>query len=229
MNENTNTLDRLRRMNAPTGAVSEEIVQQDLARGRAAVAHAHRRQGWIAGGVGGFALTAIVAVGAILPAVQTGTPPEAGASDTGTSHQITAKPAMQLVAYTGIQPDGYHLGKVPDGFTVEASDQHNLILAPTELKTSDSNGMADEYMGKIVISQQGSFTYTRDRREVTVNGSPALIAEADDGDSATEVQFTTDGHTVNIQIWDATLLTDQQIVDFAQSITVTGNPTTFGG
>ena len=42
MNENTNTLDRLRRMNAPTGAVSEEIVQQDLARGRAAVAHAHR-------------------------------------------------------------------------------------------------------------------------------------------------------------------------------------------
>jgi hypothetical protein len=229
MNENTDTIDRLRRMNPTNGTVSEDMVQQDLARGRAAAAHAHRKQAWVAGGVGGFALAVIVAGGAILPSLHAGTAPQAGSADTTVGHQITAEPAMRLVSYTGTQPDGYHLGKIPAGFTVETSDQHNLILAPTGTPAaSTSDGMVD-YTGKVVISQQGSFTYTKDKREVTINAKPALIAQANGPDGATEVQFVTDGHTVNIQVWNTIKLTDQQIIDFAQNITVTGNPTTFGG
>jgi hypothetical protein len=220
-NTNMNTIDRLRRMHPALGRVSEEIVQEDLARGRAAVAHAHRKQAWVAGGVGGFALAAIVASAAILPALQTGTLLQAGPVDTP---QVHANPALQLVSYTGTQPDGYHLGKVPAGFSVESSDKDALILAPA----GATDGSA-EFVDRIVVSQQGSFTYDRDKRQVTINGEPALIALSADPDPATEVQFTTGGHAVNIQIGATIKLTDQQIADFAQSITVTGDPTTSAG
>jgi len=221
MNENTNTIDRLRRMNPALGRASEEIVQQDLARGRAAAAHAHRKQAWAAGGIGGFALAVIVAGGAILPALHTGASLQASTADTPQAH---TKPALQLVSYTGTQPDGYHLGKVPAGFTVESSNKDALILAP-----AGATDLSGEFVDRIVVSQQGGFAYSKDGRQVTINGEPALITLSVDPDPATEVQFTTGGHTVDIQIWPTIKLTDQQIIDFAQSITVTGDLTTSAG
>lgn len=230
MNENIDTIDRLRSMNPTSWSVSEEVVQQDIARGRAATVRAHRKQAWVTAGVGGFALAVIVAGGAFLPALHATTTPQAGSADVSVDHQVTAEPAMQLVSYTGIQPAGYHLSKIPAGFTVETSDEHNLILAPAGAAASvlDDDGMVT-LTGKIVISKQGSFTYTINKREVTINGKAALIAQSDGEDAATEVQFVSDGHIVNIQIWNTINLTDQQIIDFAQHITVTGNPTTSGG
>ncbi|MEP6481791.1 MAG: hypothetical protein ABJA94_07275 [Rhodoglobus sp.] len=221
------TIDRLRRMAPVTPQVTEDIVQQDVARGRAAAHRAHRRQAWAAGGIGGFALAAVIAGGAILPSLHTAPATQAGID--GGTHSVTVEPAMQLVSYTGVQPDGYHLDKVPAGFAVATSNKNNLVLAPTgQAAGSTPNGTAG-YIGSIVISQQGSFTYDKDKRDVTINGKPALIALADGDDAVTEVQFVTGDHTVNIQIWDNIKLTDPQIVDFAQGITVIGDPTTFVG
>jgi hypothetical protein len=226
MNSNLDTIDRLRRMHAPTGPVGDEIVQQDVSRGQAAVQRTRRRQAWAAGGIGGLALAAVIA-GSVLA----NTLPTSDIQALPTSDPIsgTTQPVMELVSYTGAQPDGFHLGTIPAGFAIETSDQNTLTLAPIGEGAGTSSEGPGGYTGKIVISKNGSFDYNRDLREVTINGQPALIALTDDVDPATEVQFVTGDHTVNIQIWNSMLLTDEQIVDFAESITVTGDPTTFQG
>jgi hypothetical protein len=226
MNSNLDTIDRLRQMHAPTAPVGDEIVQQDVSRGQAAVQRTRRRQAWAAGGIGGLALAAVIA-GSVLA----NTLPTSDIQALPTSDPIsgTTQPVMELVSYTGAQPDGFHLGKIPAGFAIESSDEDTLILSPLgEGAASSTEGPAG-YTGKIVISKNGTFDYSKDLREVTINGQPARIALTDDVEPATEVQFVTGDHTVNIQIWSSLHLTDEQIVDFAQSITVTGDPTISGG
>lgn len=226
MNSNLDTIDRLRRMHAPTGPVGDEIVQQDVSRGQAAVQRTRRRQAWAAGGIGGLAIAAVIA-GSVL--ANTFTASDIQASPTSDPISGTTQPVMELVSYTGAQPDGFHLGKIPAGFAIEASDKDTLILAPLGEGTASSTEGPGGYTGKIVISKNETFDYSKDLREVTINGQPALIALTDDVDPATEVQFVTGEHTVNIQIWNSLHLTDEQIIDFAQSITVTGDPTTVEG
>lgn len=227
MNVNMDTIERLRRMAPPTGPVGEDVVQQDVFRGRAAVTRAHRRQAWAASGIGGLALAAVIAGGIILPSTQVAR--DTLAAPTSGTHPVTVEPVMQLVSYAGAQPDGYHLGKVPSGFTVETSDGDNLILAPTGDNAASLPNGTGGYSNRIVISQQDTFGYEEDRRDVIINGKPALIALSEGDEPATEVQFDTGDHSVSIQIWNTIELTDQQIIDFAQNITVTGNPTTFVG
>jgi hypothetical protein len=214
----------------PTGpAPSEDTITADLARGRHA---AKRRRLTIAAATGVTAIaagiTAITGVTALTPAPHTTAQTDTNTVPDGTAGSGTA--TVQLVSYTGAQPDGYTLGKIPDGFTIETSDQHNLILAPTNIDQTATfdDGMVD-LRGKIWISMQGSFTYDIDQRKVMINGHPALIALSAGEAPATEVQFQTGTHTVNIQIGNGITLTDQQITEFAESITVTGNPSTFNG
>lgn len=229
------TIRELAHLTAATGpAPSDDTIAADVARGRR-VASTRRRVFITAGSVtaaaaGVFAFT----VGVFNPIPHT-TADTAGQSTIAISKDIGAPDnaaqvrGVRLVSYTGQQPAGYHLTKIPAGFTVEASDQHNLILAPTGLDLpAPPPGMVD-YQGRIVISQQGSFNYQIDQRTVTINGQRALIALSAGPDPATEVRFAAGPHTVTIQIAHPITFTDQQIIEFAENITITGNPTTFSG
>lgn len=231
------TIRELAHLTAVTGsAPSDDTVAADVARGRRA-ASTRRRVLVTAGSVTAAAAGVIAfTVGATSPiqhtAATAGQSTIAISQDSGLeadSAQQRGTLAVRLVSYSGQQPAGYHLAKIPAGFTVETSDQHNLILAPNGLDLpAPPSGMVD-YTGRIVISQQESFAYDLAQRTVTINGHPALIALSNGANPATEVRFTTGDHTVTIQIAYPITLTDQQIVEFAENVTVTGNPTTFSG
>jgi hypothetical protein len=64
--------------------------------------------------------------------------------------QRPAGVATRLVAYTGSQPKGFTIDKVPDGFEIQADDTSALILAPND--ALDRNPQS--FVGKIGIMLQ---------------------------------------------------------------------------
>jgi len=60
--------------------------------------------------------------------------------------------ATRLVAYTGSQPKGYTIDKVPDGWEIQADDPSALILAPKDALDKDPHS----FVGKIGIMLQST-------------------------------------------------------------------------
>src|SRR5262245_37694270 len=141
------TIAELSRLIAPTGpAPSEDTINADLARGR----HAAKRR----------RLKVAAAIGARTPAPHT-----TAQSGTNTAQQ-GSRPTVRLVSYTGEQPDGYHLAKIPEGFTMECSDNIALVLGHGNYHPEGCSGWGPLDEGRIMISQSEGFTTTANRREV---------------------------------------------------------------
>jgi len=177
----------------------DDIVRGDLLRGRAAQRRRRFRRG-----VTGLGATAAVAVAAV--AFTAGQPsPSPGPASTG----------LDLVAYTGTQLPGFTVGKVPEGFVLQGSNSYSLDIALPDDKTS-----LDSYEGKLVVAlqskDQGSIP---DGKAVEVNGRPGTITKVDP--TAAQLYYSDGSNKIVIQSATKLGLTDEELVEFATSVTVT--------
>jgi hypothetical protein len=177
----------------------DDIVRSDLLRGRAAQRRRRFRRG-----VTGLGATAAVAVAAV--AFTTGQPtPAPGPASTG----------LNLVAYTGTQLPGFTVGKVPEGFVLQGSNSYSLDIAQPGDKTP-----LEAYEGKLVVllqsKDQGAIP---DGKAVEVNGRPGTITKFDP--TAAQLFYSDGSHKIVIQAATKLGLTDEELVEFATSVTVT--------
>ncbi len=189
---------------APSGPPTDATVTADLARGRSA--RRRRRVGRTAPA----AVAALAVAGALTW----------GLAGTGTSrppakqHSVVAG-QIQLVAYTGPQPDGFTLARVPAGFHIALSDAGRVVLAKAGDNTSGEN-----YAGKLVIS-----VLSQDAKAfgtpTTVGGQQAFLRSSD---GARFLTWRQESYWLEIQSWSGIGLTDGQLVSLAEGVTVVGHP-----
>ncbi|GAA1528083.1 hypothetical protein [Nocardioides humi] len=208
MTEPADLMDRLHRLGTAAPAPSEEAVRRDLARGRGA-----SRRRALRVGTAGLTLAAVAGVGTAIAVnadrTTTPAPPVAVPSaDQGSD-------GVELVAYTGAQQPGFVVAKVPAGFVLEGATPFNLNVA----RAGDDSGL-DVFEDKLVVMLESS--------SVTGNpeGAPVRVG-AHDGwlrtvEGGTQVLTYDDGeHRVVVQAWKSLGLTDAQVVEFAEGVTVT--------
>lgn len=183
-----------------------------------------RRRVALAVGGSAFAAAAIVAAFSF-----TG----AGTATTGQAPRgdrpAAAAAATTLVAYTGKQPKGFSLDKVPDGWFVQADNNSSIVLAPSRVagqpKADPSkNPLQDpsSFVGKIAVMLQ-----SKDQKEVpdgtavTVgDGQGVLVKAPDNTDGRTLWVAQPSGTYVLIQFWDGIGLSQDAMVDFGAGVHV---------
>jgi hypothetical protein len=124
----------------------------DLARGR----HLRRRRTWHrAGGTAAAAAVMAAAAAVAGPAAFSGGPAHGLANGGHTPPAATkaAVPQVKLVAYTGAQPPGYVVKKIPAGWVIQGTNAYALTIAPAHF--ADKN--PDSFLGKLVV-MQGEFS-----------------------------------------------------------------------
>ncbi|MET0822407.1 MAG: hypothetical protein ABWY58_15700, partial [Aeromicrobium sp.] len=149
-----------------TTAVSELVVERDLARARRALrVRRARRTGIVGGVVAASALAAMIVV-------------DPGGSPSSPTATRSDAPGIDLVAYAGAQPAGFELDKVPAGWAVRDSTPSLLTLAPAGAGVPASDGGPTSLVGTIAVSTQGDTGVPSGVRiePVTVAGRPAVIA-----------------------------------------------------
>ncbi|WP_430791926.1 hypothetical protein [Actinoplanes sp. G11-F43] len=214
--------DILRNLSVAPGPDGPDVVAADVARGRQAVA---RRNRFRVGVAGAFAAVAVAA-----GAVSVG-PFGGAAPPSTTAGQLT------LVAYQGEQPVGFEVSTVPDGWRVVSSDASAFVVEPDTrgvLPSDAGGGLSLE--GRISVSLQGLSHFPDESpiKKVDVNGQKGELGhplEAEGKLSDTRWLFftTSAGKSVNVQVPGEVGLSDEQVVDFAGGITVTGDAVEIGG
>ena len=203
---------------SPT-APSAATVDADLSRGRRALRR--RRAGQTIAG-SSFAVAAMVAAALAVPGLS---PESAPAPVTGNG--ISTSVTTRLVAYTGKQPAGFTLDKVPDGWEVQGVDRFALTLAPKNTADKDFRSC----VGKICIGQEASVPDV-EKQDVQVGGKPAVLAtmEGDeDGVPGTLFIKQPSGVYLVIQVWDGLGWSGDDLVAFASGVHVNkGAGTTVG-
>jgi hypothetical protein len=199
---------------APTPETTLETVDADLGRARRGL---RRRRASRLGAATG--LVAAAAVGALALAGPSGSPaPPSGSGLTAAPRTTTG--AVELVAYTGVQPSGYRLDMVPAGWEVREDSASLLTLAPKTAPEREPGTME----GMIAVSTQSDTGAPSGVRldDVTVGGSPAVIAHMDGpGDTRTLFARQPSGTYLVIQVWDGLGWDNARIAQFAASVHVT--------
>ncbi|SEL29526.1 hypothetical protein [Rhodococcus maanshanensis] len=205
-----NVEERLAGLNVQAASdVSDQVIEQDVRRGRAALRRIRVRRGAIGGGVA-FALAAAVTVGAT-GVMGSGQQVQPVAGGDHPSVQVGSS-TVRLVAYTGDQPAGYTISRVPEGFVLQGSSPSFLTLA-----RQGDNTPANYFVDKILVSLE-SAAPSLEGGAVSVHGAPAVI----NVDEGTRTLHYTDGaHSLLLQAWSGIGLTDAQLVDLAEGVTVT--------
>jgi hypothetical protein len=224
MNELTDRLESLGRGRALTP--EQTTVDADLRRGRAALSRRRRRQG--AAGVAAVAAVAIAAVSVSAASGGGGTrptsartagstvPTSSGVSTPGTHsrHRGTHLPSARLVAYTGAQPAGFTVAKIPAGYVLQGAQPTTLDIAEPSNHTS-----IDSFVDKLVVSLESTDATTPTAgKHVKVNGQPGIITVSD---GVHTLWYSDGSHEVQVQAWSNIHLTDDQLVSFADGVSVT--------
>jgi hypothetical protein len=226
---------------------SADVVEADVRRGRAAMVRRRRRRAVWSGVAGAAAVAVIVStlVGSSPPARQPAPPraqdtqtarphfqgpPHRSGPTSGASHKHRAGrkggsrhrlPPVRLVAYTGQQPAGFIVKQAPAGWYIQPPDHasYSLTIAPDGDTTSP-----DAFVNKLVVTLLSSSVPQKlpaDGVSVQVNGQPGVIS---DGSPATTLTYRyPDGRYVQIQAWDNLGWNDDQLIQFAEGVTVTGD------
>lgn len=203
--------DRLHRLGGDTPAPSEETVRRDLARGRGA-----SRRRALRVGTAGLTLVAVAGVGTAIAVNAERTPtPAPSITAPSTEPSDPSDQAVRLVAYTGEQQPGFVVAKVPAGFVLEGATPYNLNVARAE----DRSGL-DVFEDKLVVMLES--------QSVTgePEGAPVAVGEHDGWlrtvEGGTQILTYDDGeHRVVVQAWKSLGLSDEQVVEFAEGVTVT--------
>lgn len=183
-----------------------------------------RRRAALAVGGSAFAVAAIVAAFSFSGA----------GKDTTGQGQPAGRPAVaaaatKLVAYTGKQPKGFSLDKIPDGWFVQADGTSSIVLAPNSVtgqpKADPSkNPLQDpgSYVGKIAVMLQ-----SKDQKDVpdgtsvkVGDGKGVLVKAPDNTDGRTLWVAQPSGIHVLIQFWDGIGLSQDAMVDFGAGVHV---------
>ncbi len=189
------------------------VADADLSRGHRALRR--RRAGRLGASSGLLAVTALgalaIAVPSVLPGTTTTTP-------VASAHAPAVAP-LALVAYTGTQPHGYVLDKVPAGWTIADDDTGVLTLAPAGAKDAKDHS----FVNKIAITaEEDTGVPDVPLDEVQVGDQPAVIAHMEGGDD-TRTLFLKEpsGAYLNIQVWGGLGWNNDQIAEFAASVHMT--------
>jgi hypothetical protein len=155
-------------------------------------------------------------------------------------------PAVDLVAYTGAQPQGYLVKRVPQGWVIEESDLTALVIAPVggvagsarasagpdperarRLKERAkaprpgaglAEGGGTSFAGKLVVlATSGDATPGQDGTRVSVNGQPGYLRSADGGQHLT---YRSAARWVDVQAPASLGWSGAEVVEFAAGITV---------
>lgn len=197
-------LDQLGRLAGPAPEADDATVAADLRRGRVAL----RRRRLARSATSGIAA---LAVAGVATAVVVGG--NSGSSTPTASNRSTA-PTIRLADYDGTQLPGFEVTKVPTGFVLQGANAYTLDIA-----RPDDQSSVDSFAGKLVVmllSKDAPFDTSG--QQVDVNGHPGYLRH-DDGTAILEYSDGT--HDVVVQSWSGIGLTDQQVVEFADGVTVT--------
>ncbi len=211
-------------------ATDARIADADLTRAR--LARQRLRRGRFAASSGMIAIAAVGAFAIATPGALpgTGTTPIVTAAAPATTKVEVVSTA--LVSYTGEQPAGYTLEKVPTGWKILSADAGTLVLAPEDY-TADEPGApgspgAISFEGKIVVMQEGASSYPSGIRmdKVTVGGKPGVVAHMKGGgDTRTLFVKQPSGDYLAIQVWSGLGWSNDQIVEFGAGVGITEHAT----
>jgi hypothetical protein len=208
---------RLRELRAPIPGVEEDTVRADVGRARRALTR--RRMARAASGIG-----AVAAVGVVASLIVAGQPsssaPDVAAPDISSSHAPaqTGAAGLKLVDYTGAQQPGFSVAKVPAGFVLQGATPYSLDVA-----RADDHSSLDVFEGKLVVMLQSKdVAFHKTDEPVTVHGTTGYVRTTEDG-GATVLEYLDGDHDVLIQAWAGLGLTDAQLVEFADGVTVTSD------
>ena len=213
---------RLRSLRFESAPVTDIEVAGDLRRARRAVTH--RRAIRVTTGAASVAAIGLVA-GVIVAnqpdhaARDVSQPTQHSRPSTGT--QASSGPRagkavpIRLVDYTGAQQPGFTVTKVPEGFVLQGATSYSLDVA-----RADDHSSVDVFSDKVVVmlqSQSASFDRTGD--PVQVHGTTGYVR--DEPGVATSLEYMDGDHDVVVQAWDSLGLSRDQLVEFANGVTVT--------
>lgn len=199
--------DRLARLDGTAATPADDVVAADLARGGTALTRRRHAVGAAAGVGLTLALGAGLGIAVVAQPDDAAAPPAAGRSEGRTS----------LVAYTGEQPEGFEVAVIPEGFFVQGSDAYVFTVAP-EGDTSHPLAFED----KIVVSLEDGI-----KKQGAIEGEPVMVGDVEGGirtpsdGLATMLEFMQGDFNVVVQMWRTVGLTDEELIEFAEGITVT--------
>jgi hypothetical protein len=206
---------------------SADVVEADIRRGRSAALRRRRRRAIGSSVASTVAVTAIVGAAIIV-----GSPGETGGTPATGPAPAPAQPdsvqgqdrGVRLVAYTGEQPEGFFVDQVPEGWYIQEPEHgaYSLAIAP-EGDTSHP----DDYVGKLVVMLYTSTGPQKlptwgDPEPVVVNGEPGVVTRNDPA-AATLTFYYPDGRLVQVQAWRTLGWSNDQLVEFAEGVTVTAD------
>ena len=211
----------------PAAPVAPAVVEADLGRGHRALRRHRAKTLGIRGG-----LVAGLALGAVAVASGTGllTAPSPSASPTRpavTAPTATTAPTVTLaptalVAYTGAQPKGYTLAKIPVGYQVASNQQAYLTL-----ERADARGLDPALFDDKVAVEQSVDADPTGGDVVTVSGKPATIVRSRGVSSLYLKQDN--GSYLMVQAARGLNWDNAQLIEFASGVTVTQDATlTYG-
>jgi hypothetical protein len=208
----TEVIDRLTDLGqTPLVHPPSSAMEGDLARGRSALRRRHRRAGTAA-----ISLAVVAAGGAAW----------LSSASSPSRHQPTAvtppsvAPKVKLVDYVGQEPQGFHIGTIPQGYglDLQASTSYSVVLAPG----GDADKNPDSFIGKLVITAEDASSYgslsSLGSQSATIGSEPGRIG--DDG-TATQIWWQVGTIIIDVQCWDSIGLTHAQLVSFASSVSTT--------
>lgn len=205
---------------------SAELIEDDVHRGRAALARSRRSRA-VRSSVAGT-LAASVLAGGVFVAINASGPTQGSgpAQVTAPKEDKAAAPdansGIRLVTYTGEQPDGFIVEKVPAGWFIQGSHEYSLTIAPDGDTTHP-----DGYVGKLVVflySKSLQQKLPEDGTPVQVGDQPGVVTHNGGAEwSSGTLHYQNDnGDWVQIQAPKKLGWTDQQLADFGATVTVTG-------
>ncbi|HYV02499.1 MAG TPA: hypothetical protein VEM93_09250 [Actinomycetota bacterium] len=202
-------------------APSDETVEADLQRGRAALARRRRGRAFRWGLAG---IAAVLVSGTAIVADNLGHTPDATRSSAGPrtgGHASAAAhgTSVRLVAYHGDQLEGFVVDQVPQGWFLQGSNAFRLTIAPQGDTTSP-----DGFEGKLVVMLLSSSVPQKlpQGDPVEVSGNDGVVDHQWPAETLTYQDDA--GHFVQIQAWQSALgWTDEQLVSFAEGVHVTSD------
>jgi hypothetical protein len=136
------------------------------------------------------------------------------------------------VSYTGKQPTGYVLEKVPAGWEIRQDDPSLLTLAPRGTAQDEAHGGVTSLEGTVaVMTETDTGVPTGVKLDaVRVGDRPGVIAHMKgSGDTRTLFVKQPSGAYLVIQVWDGLGWDNGQIVKFASSVHITKDAKTSAG
>lgn len=194
------------------------VADGDLARARRVLRQRRTRR--LSAGSG---LVAAAAIGALVIVNSGGSP-----ASTTVAPSTKSTSSVKLVAFTGKQPTGYTLDKVPAGWQIAEDNLSLLTLAPAGAKSSGPGS----FVGKIAVMTESDTGVPTDVQldDVTVGDRAGVIAHMKGaGDTRTLFVKQPSGDYLEIQVWSGLGWDNQQIAAFGESVHINaGAKKTFG-